>query len=242
MGNTYYPYTCDGSYSWEISWYITDSYGSTVASGSGIDCYGDDCSTDCSTSSFCTWSAPDPTAIPTSTPYPTISPLPSGVPTPSPTTAAPTLAPSWSGRPNFCTFETGTCTFSSPGEYKWEWGSGSATEDYDYYYGSGPTEGHDGGYYVYVDSSWPNYPDKGPFNLQSDVTSIRSVTFWYNMYGEDMGTLTFDTSSNDGGSWSTRWSLSGDQGESWEEATVNVPRATTTIRFAGTTGRLLPPL
>ena len=41
-GATYYPYTCDGEYGSEASWYIDDPDGSTVASGSGIDCANDD--------------------------------------------------------------------------------------------------------------------------------------------------------------------------------------------------------
>ena len=53
-GATYYPYTCDGEYGSEAS-YIDDPDGSTVASGSGIDCANDDdeltaCSTTCSAS------------------------------------------------------------------------------------------------------------------------------------------------------------------------------------------------
>ena len=89
---------------------------------------------------------------------------------------------------------------------------------------------------MYVEASTPNYPSVGPFILQSSVNLIKAVTFWYNMYGAAMGTLDFDTSSDDGATWTTQWSLSGNQGTSWYEAVVAVPSATTTIRFAGTTG------
>ena len=58
-GNRYYPYTCDGEWGSEASWYIADPDGVTVAEGSGIDCDGAVCSTECSASSF--FVAGDPT-------------------------------------------------------------------------------------------------------------------------------------------------------------------------------------
>lgn len=134
----------------------------------------------------------------------------------------------------FCTFETGECSFSNPvSSYDWVRHSGgtpSGGAD------TGPSAAYQGSYYMYVEASSPNNPRVGPFVLQSDVNPINEVTFWYNMYGTAMGTLDFDTSSDNGRTWTTKWSRSGNQGSSWDEAIVPVPSTTTTIRFAGTTG------
>jgi len=55
------------------------------------------------------------------------------------------------------------------------------------------------------------------------------------MYGSAMGTLQVDTF--DGSLWSTQWSLTGDQGEGWSSATIEVrSEEVVRVRFVGTTG------
>ena len=84
----------------------------------------------------------------------------------------------------------------------------------------------DGDFYLYCESSSPNYPNKVA-NLVSnciDMNNFISPTyvFGYHMYGATMGTLNVDVSIDGGWSWSTLWTESGDQGNQWLEAVVDL--------------------
>lgn len=57
-------------------------------------------------------------------------------------------------------------------------------------------------------------------------------SFYYHMYGRDMGTLRLEISTDDGTSWEELWSTSGDQGDVWLQQFVDL------TRFAGKLGRL----
>jgi PKD repeat protein len=90
---------------------------------------------------------------------------------------------------------------------------------------TGPTSAQDGSYYIYIESSSPNYPGKTA-NLNSpcfnfSVLENPEVSFSYHMYGSNMGTLNLQAST-DGITWSTVWTMSNDQGNSWQTATVNL--------------------
>lgn len=107
---------------------------------------------------------------------------------------------------------------------------------------TGPTAASDGTYYMYVEASSPNYPSKrtyldGPcFDLAGQ--SGATFTFDYHMYGATMGTLSVEAKP-DGGSWTSVWSLSGDQGNSWQSASVDLSSYAGTsvqLRFNGFTG------
>lgn len=97
----------------------------------------------------------------------------------------------------------------------------------------------DGGY-LYVkatDSDGIGLYNAGPYLLESAIhKGIDYVQFWYYMYGEDIGTLAFDVSSDGGITWSTAWSIAGNQGRGWFLQTISLPKDATTIRFTGTTG------
>jgi hypothetical protein len=64
--------------------------------------------------------------------------------------------------------------------------------------------------------------------------------FWYSMYGQHMGTLTLEISTDDCGSWSELWSRSGDQGDDdWVRIVVPLGDYVDQIvrlRFVGLTG------
>ncbi|MBC8423379.1 hypothetical protein H8E07_04590 [bacterium] len=65
------------------------------------------------------------------------------------------------------------------------------------------------------------------------------LRFWYNMYGDDMGTMTLEISNDDCGSWSVLWSLSGNQGSGWHESVIDLASYSGDVirlRFVGTTG------
>ncbi len=112
---------------------------------------------------------------------------------------------------------------------------------------TGPSTGAAGSYYMYVESSSPNYPNKTAnlvspsFNLTGTTSS--NFAFSYHMYGIDMGTLAVDISTNGGTSFTNNiWSQSGQvqtgNGASW--TTVNLDLSayvgqTINIRFRGTT-------
>ena len=92
---------------------------------------------------------------------------------------------------------------------------------------TGPSSAADGTYYVYVEASSPNYPSKRAI-LNSpcfDLNGVSGATFsfMYHMYGaSDMGTIDLEVSEDEGATWSSIWSQSGNQGNSWQSASVSL--------------------
>ncbi len=110
--------------------------------------------------------------------------------------------------------------------------------------GTGPTSDHTGGgNYLYTEASGC-YANTGYMTSPMfDLTGLSSaeLKFWYHMYGAGMGTLSIQVSTNGGLSWSSNiWSLSGDQGNSWQEQTISldsyISEDDLVIRFTGLTG------
>ena len=92
---------------------------------------------------------------------------------------------------------------------------------------TGPSGDHSTGSdtYLFTESSDPNYPDKTAYLLSPsfDLSSSSNPTleFWYHMYGSTMGELYVDVYANS--SWNNAvWSLTGDQGNSWSVAVVDL--------------------
>ncbi|HAA18345.1 MAG TPA: hypothetical protein DCP28_06090, partial [Cytophagales bacterium] len=108
---------------------------------------------------------------------------------------------------------------------------------------TGPSSGSAGSYYMYVEASSPNYPDKTS-NLYAnvDLTGSSSATlgFDYHSYGTAADvTLALQVSTNGGTSFSTAWSMTGNQGNQWNNASVDLSAylgSTVKFRFVGTTG------
>lgn len=107
---------------------------------------------------------------------------------------------------------------------------------------TGPSSASEGSYYMYVEASSPNYPSKTTriespcFDLSGETAA--TFSFKYHMYGSNMGTLTLEATTDDN-NWSSVWSLSGNQGNSWQSASVNMDSyagGTVKLRFVGTTG------
>jgi hypothetical protein len=133
-----------------------------------------------------------------------------------------------------CDFDVDTCTYSNTGSYSWTRDASGTSSG-----STGPSGDHTSGsgYYMYTEASSPNYPNVGPFVLESAVgAGAGYAEFWYHMYGSTMGTLNFDASSDDGTTWTTLWTLSGNQGNVWRQAGVEFDSSTTDVRFSGTTG------
>ena len=108
---------------------------------------------------------------------------------------------------------------------------------------TGPSAAHGGSYYIYTEASSPNYPNKiallvSPcFDLSN--TKDAKLSFWYHMYGSAMGSLKLEV-SEDCEDWTNVWSISGNQGDTWHQAIVDLTAysgTTITIRFNGITGR-----
>ncbi len=92
---------------------------------------------------------------------------------------------------------------------------------------TGPTSGADGSFYMYVEASSPNYPSKSAV-LNSpcvDLTSesAASFNFAYHMYGAaDMGNIALEASDDNGASWTTLWSKTGNQGNAWQTESIDL--------------------
>ncbi|MBN1337831.1 MAG: hypothetical protein JXA03_00830, partial [Bacteroidales bacterium] len=92
---------------------------------------------------------------------------------------------------------------------------------------TGPAGDHTtgSGYYVYTESSSPNYPSKTAQLVTPlfDFTTLidAQLTFWYHMYGTAMGSLHLDIYAN--GAWTNdiMTAISGNQGNQWLQKTVD---------------------
>ena len=83
---------------------------------------------------------------------------------------------------------------------------------------------------MYVESSSPNYPFKGPFLLETTIDErMNKVDFYYHMYGGSMGTLTVDTF--DGKTWISYWNMTGNE-NTWKFASVGFSRGGKIFCFA----------
>ncbi len=120
-------------------------------------------------------------------------------------------------------FESGIGSWlqSSGDDFDWSRLSGGTGSS-----GTGPSSAYDGSFYMYTESSSPNYPNKtaGFYNRFCFATgglNSPMMDFAYHMYGSTMGTLTLQVST-DGSTWTDEWSLSGDQGNTWHTTTVDL--------------------
>ena len=130
----------------------------------------------------------------------------------------------------------GAWTQGSGDDFDWARRSGSTPSS-----NTGPSSASAGSFYAYVEASSPNYPSKttllqGPcFDLSS--LSNPSLTFDYHMYGSAVGTLSLEVKTS-GGSWTSVWSRSGDQGNSWFATSVDLSAytgSTVELRYVGAT-------
>ncbi|WP_405610861.1 DUF6443 domain-containing protein [Polaribacter sp. Asnod1-A03] len=135
------------------------------------------------------------------------------------------------------TFESGMgdWSYESGNDLNWSIYSGSTPSG-----STGPSAASEGTYYIYVEASSPNFPSKiaGITSVDYPIGSNGIFSFDYHMYGTAMGSVTLSASS-DGISWEPIWTLSGNQGNSWQSAQVdlsNFSGSDVKFRFKGTTG------
>lgn len=105
---------------------------------------------------------------------------------------------------------------------------------------TGPDVAQHGSFYAYINSSSPNRTAVLQTQKCLNLSGVNNpiLEFYYHMYGAQMGELNVEISTNNGVSWTTVWTLSGNQGNQWRKATVDLQpynNGTTRIRFRGVT-------
>ena len=137
-------------------------------------------------------------------------------------------------------FETGFGNWiqSQDDDFDWTLNQGSTPSS-----GTGPSAAYEGNFYLYTEASAPNSPNKtAGIYTTFDLTNLDNpvLSFYYHMFGSDMGTLTVQASIAGSGTWTDLWTLAGDQGDVWhnEKADLAVYANTPSvmIRFIGETG------
>lgn len=109
--------------------------------------------------------------------------------------------------------------------------------------GTGPASGADGSFYLYIEATGDGagFPNKNAIITLPcmDVASLASpkLNFSYHMNGTALGDLIVETSTDDGSTWTNAWSISGSQGDVWNDVSLDLPSSSgVQIRFNGTTG------
>nr|WP_255411377.1 GEVED domain-containing protein [Aquimarina sp. AU474] len=111
---------------------------------------------------------------------------------------------------------------------------------------TGPSSATDGTYYIYVEASGngTGYPNKSAIITSPciDLGSAADATlsFSYHMYGNtNMGSIALEASTDEGVSWTSLWNQTGNQGNSWQNATIDLTPYTgdgVQLRFNRITG------
>ncbi len=131
----------------------------------------------------------------------------------------------------------GDWTQSATDDTDWTNQTGSTTSS-----STGPSSAQEGSNYLYTEAT--GYSDNiailtGPC-LDFTSCATPQIKFWYHMYGSTMGSLDLEVEATPGsGTWVSLWSLSGDQGDSWQQANVDLTAygsTTIKLRFKGVTG------
>ena len=113
---------------------------------------------------------------------------------------------------------------------------------------TGPSAAVDGSFYMFLEASTNGSTgqigsnatailESGCYDLSGETSA--SFGFQYHMYGSNVGSLTIQGSDDDGSTWSNLWTLSGNQGNSWNPVSVDLASyvgGTVRLRIVGTTG------
>ncbi|MCB0597621.1 MAG: PKD domain-containing protein [Lewinellaceae bacterium] len=133
----------------------------------------------------------------------------------------------------------GDWTQASGDDFDWTRNSGGTPSS-----STGPSSAAEGSWYLYAESSSPNYSNKvtalnSPcFDLAS--ASNATFSFRYHMYGaSSMGALQLQARQAGSSTWSAVWARSGNQGNAWLAADVDLSAYAgegLELRFVGATG------
>ena len=112
--------------------------------------------------------------------------------------------------------------------------------------GTGPSSASQGSYYIYVEASGngTGYPNKSAIINSPcfDLSALTQATFSfkYHMYGStNMGTIDLEISTDNGTTWTSIWSQSGNKGNSWLSASIDLSAyvgGSVQLRFNRVTG------
>ncbi|WP_438423499.1 M14 family zinc carboxypeptidase [Aquimarina macrocephali] len=141
-------------------------------------------------------------------------------------------------------FETGLglWTNATGDDINWTRDSGGTSSS-----STGPSSAQDGTFYLYTEASTnvtpPGSPNKTAL-LNSpciDLATLSGISleFGYHMYGSNMGAMEVLVSTNDGANYTSLWTKSGDLGNSWNQATIDLTAyagSVIKLQFKGTTG------
>jgi plastocyanin len=97
---------------------------------------------------------------------------------------------------------------------------------------TGPSSAFDGSYYMYTESSGSGSNKEAIMYvpcIDPSQWSQLSLVFAYHMYGATMGDLSIEVSQDSGATWIQELSISGDQGNQWNETFVDLGSYTTSI-------------
>ncbi|XP_041367445.1 MAM and LDL-receptor class A domain-containing protein 2-like [Gigantopelta aegis] len=125
-----------------------------------------------------------------------------------------------------CTFESGMCGWQNSKNDVLDWSTRAGKTPSR---NTGPsadhTFGNTTGHYVYVESSGSAAHLGHTAVLETAKYQVSgancNLTFWYHMYGKTMGTLQVMIKTEQDGHM-TRWTTSGNQGNTWHQATVRI--------------------
>lgn len=140
-----------------------------------------------------------------------------------------------------CNFDKDYCNWtnawSSAPSFKWYRHKGPTPSR-----NTGPSGDHgtNNGHYLFLESSYPaRLGYKSQLMSHSfDPTEERCLTWWYNMYGRTVGSLTVYLINSHSGSKTSLWSKSGEQGKDWEQGFASFhSESQYRIVFEGTRGR-----
>ena len=108
---------------------------------------------------------------------------------------------------------------SSFGDQGWRINSGGTPSS-----NTGPLGAYDGFQYIYVETSGSQPGQTAEISLCVDLSNwtIPGMSWQYHMFGAGMGTLDVDVSTDGGLTWTNAWTLSGDQGNLWQPAFVDL--------------------
>ena len=108
---------------------------------------------------------------------------------------------------------------STAGNQGWRINSGATGSG-----GTGPSAASQGLQYIYVEASGSQAGQTAEISLCVDLANWTSpMMYWdYHMFGAGMGTLDVDVSTDGGSTWTNEWSLSGDQGNLWQYAILDL--------------------
>ena len=131
----------------------------------------------------------------------------------------------------------GLWTQDAGDDFDWTINSGGTPSN-----NTGPSAANSGTYYIYTEATGNN-PSREASLISPcfNLTGIQfpELNFDYHMFGASMGTL-FVEASIGGGTWTTVWSRTGNQGNAWSTATVDLSayrnRADLRLRLRGVTG------